>query len=327
MESVADHSARQDDLEAWQRWRGAKRRRERDEAAVELWQLCKNEIRAAEKKLARKFYGSWDVDVSEWRSRNGLSEDDIRFAAFPAVMKAAKGFDPDDGRAAFQTYAYKFILGELHSLVATEGVLFSTTESILFDSEDLQNATEDEEPAKNEPRDMWYLLELDSNNGGPHQKSDLGRCLSAMRAPELRQIQAWLEENRERAIEHYGIGRYGFVHFSAGWRASVDETPPKLRHQNVFEGISSVGPLQAVTIRADGKKWDQLLPVQADILLRAGLKKSAVAEQLDLPWSTFKDLLKRMENLGFDSSKFTADEADAAIRGRRTGRPRKKPNT
>ena len=324
MERVAAHSARQDALEAWQRWRGARRRGERDKAAVELWQLCEKEIWAVAKELARKFGGSRDVTVSEWRLRNGLSKDDIRYAAFPAVMKAAKGFDPDDGRAAFQTYAYKFILGELHSLVATEGALFSTTESSLFDSEDVQNATQDEEPAKNEPRDMWYLLELDSNNGGPHQKSDLGRCLSAMKAPEFRQIQGWLEENRERAIEHYGIGRYSFLRSYAGWAAFVDEMPPEVRYQDFFEGMSSVGPLQGVTIRADGRKWDQMLPVQADMLLRAGLKKSAVAERLRIPWSTFKDMVKRMKDLGFDSGSFTSDQAATAVRGEKRGRKKRK---
>jgi len=58
------------------------------------------------------------VTIPEWRLRNGLLEDDARYAAFPAVMKAAMGFDPAKG-ATFQTYAYKFIPGEIRSLVTT----------------------------------------------------------------------------------------------------------------------------------------------------------------------------------------------------------------
>jgi hypothetical protein len=326
MESAKDHSAKQETVRVWQRWRRARRRRERDNAALELWQLCENEIWGAAKELARKFGGEQPMTVPVWRLRNGLSEDDIRYAAFPAVMKAAKGFDPRKG-AAFQTYAYKFILGELRSFVAAEDVLFSTTENVLFNTEDGQDIAEDEQPIQKEPRDMWCLLELDSDNGGPDQRSDLGNCLAGAHHVELRQLQGWLEENRERAKEQYGYGRWGFLHLYAGWAAMVDEMSPELRHQKVFEGMSSVGPLQGVTIRADGKKWDHMPAVQADMLLRAGVKKSAVAKLLDQPWSTFKDMKKRMDELGFDSSRFTLDQADVAVRGKPRGRPPKKPST
>jgi hypothetical protein len=322
MDSATPRSANQEAVEVWRRWQRARRQRDRDKAAFELWQLCKNVIWGAAKELAEKFGGDRHATVPEWLFRNGLSEDDIRYAAFPAVMKAAKSFDPDKG-AAFQTYAYKFILGELRSLVAAEDVLFSTTESVLFGSHDGQDIAEHEQPTKEEPRDMWYLLELDSENGGYGHSSDLGNCLAGVHHTELRQLQRWLVENRERAIEHYGHVKWGFLHFYAGWAAMVDEMPPELRHQNPFDGMSSVGPLQGVTLRADGKKWDQLLPVRADMLLRAGLKKSAVAQQLDLPWSTFRDMKKRMDDLGFDSRRFTPTEADAAVRGEKRGRKRK----
>jgi hypothetical protein len=237
-------------------------------------------------------------------------------------MKAAKGFDPHKG-ATFKTYAYKFILGELRSLVAAEDVIFSTTESTLFDSEDGQNIAEDEQPAKEEPRDMWHLLELDSNNGGPGRRSDLENCLADLHHVERRPLQGWLDENRARAIEHYGFGKWAFVHFYTGWAAMIDEMPPEVRHQNFFDDVSSVGPLQGVTFRADGKTWDQMLPVRADMLLRAGLKKNAVAQQIEVPWSTFKDMKKRMDSAGFDSSSFTPDQADAAVRGEKPGRKRK----
>jgi hypothetical protein len=322
MESIADRTSRQEALSAWRRWRGARHWRERDKVAVELWQLCENVIWAAAAEIAAKFGGHRHVTVPEWRLRNSLSEEDIRYAAFPAVMKAAKGFDPDKG-AAFQTYAYKFILGEIRRLVAKEDALVHATQTVLFGPECTQDVPQDEQSVGEEPRDMWYLLELDSHNGGPGQKSDLGRCLDPVKPLELRQLQKWLEENRERAIEHYGYGRWGFLHFYTGFTAIVSEMPPEVQHQNLFDGVSSVGPLQGVTIRSDGKKWDQMLPVQADMLLRAGLKKSAVAKQLELSWSTFRDMKKRMDALGFDSSKFTPDQADAAVRGEKRGRKRK----
>jgi hypothetical protein len=326
MDSATNHSAHHETVAVWQRWRRARHRRERDNAALKLWQLCENEIWGAAKVLASKFGGDEHITVPVWRLRNGLSEDDVRYAAFPAVMKAAKGFDPGKG-AAFQTYAFKFILGELRSLVAVEDVLFSTTESVLFESGDGHDIAEDEQPTQSEPRDMWYLLEVDSENGGPGQRSDLGNCLTDAHHTELRQLQGWLEENRERAIEKYGYGKWDFLHFYAGWAAMVDEMPPEHRHRNLFEGMLSVGPLQGVTIRADGKKWDQMLPVQADILLRAGVKKSVIAKELGQRWSTFKDMKKRMEDVGLDSSRFTPDQADAAVRGKPRGRPPKKPST
>ncbi len=323
MESVAGHSARQDALEAWQRWQSARRPLDRDEAIFELWQLCEKVIWAAAKAVAEKFGGRRHVTVSEWRLRNGLTEEDVRYAAFPAVLNAAKGFKPDQG-AAFQTYAYYFILGEISTLTSSEDLLSEAGGS---EAGELQDAAEDAQLARRETRDMWYLLELDTTLDGPGRGGDLARHLEALSSIELRQLHAWLTENQERAIEQYGFGRWGFLHFCVGFRATVKEMPPEVRQQNTFDGMSSVGPLQGVTFRADGKKWDQMLPVQADMLLRAGLKKSAVAKQLDQPWSTFKDMKKRMEDLGFDSSQFTLDQTDAAIRGKQPGRPTKKRKT
>src|SRR5688572_21793444 len=97
MDSVTGYSVNQEAVRVWQRWCKAKRRRDRDRAAFELWQLCENEIWGAATELAKKFGGVRHVTVPKWLFRNGLSEDDVRYAAFPAVMEAAKGFDPRKG--------------------------------------------------------------------------------------------------------------------------------------------------------------------------------------------------------------------------------------
>jgi hypothetical protein len=315
MESAAGRSAHQEAVEAWRSWRKARRQRDRDKAAFELWQLCEYVVWGAASELAEKFGGGRHVTVPEWRLRNGLSEEDIRYAAFPAVMEAAKGFDPDKG-VRFQTYAYKFILGHLRGLVTTEDAL-----SVAGEWQDID--IEEEQPGGAQRRDLWYLLELDSCLDGPGKGGELARYLERLSPVELRQVQQWLEENRARAIKHYGESRFGFLHFYAGFAAMVDEMPLEAQKQNLFDDMSRVGPIQGVAIRADGEKWDHMLPVQADILLRSGLKPSAVARQLGQPWSTFKDMRGRMKDLGFTSSRFTADQVDAAVRGKKRGRPPK----
>jgi hypothetical protein len=63
------------------------------------------------------------VTVPEWRHMQGWAEEDVRYKAFPAVGEAAKSYDPCKG-AAFQTYAYYFIRGEiLRTLTKEDGLL------------------------------------------------------------------------------------------------------------------------------------------------------------------------------------------------------------
>jgi len=112
MVSVANRH--EDALRQWRRWERARTRREREDAIIKLWRLSEPEIVAAIKKLAGRLSESWGESVTpdRWLSIHGMNREDARSVAFPAVWRAAKGFEPAKG--TFQTYAFLFILGELH---------------------------------------------------------------------------------------------------------------------------------------------------------------------------------------------------------------------
>ena len=278
---------------------------------MELWRCCEGVIWKAAATIAEKFGKDRQVTVPEWQFRHGLDNDDMRYEAFPAVMQAAKGFDPDKG-ASFQTYAYGFILGRLRAMVVTEDALCDARS----DASELRGIAEDAQASREPVLDMWHLLELHTDDVGP--------ALAHLCAPELRQIRAWLDDVKDRALAEYPPVRWGYLRFYTGFAAMVDELPPEERRKDVGSGVSRLGPLQGVAILADGKRWDLVLPVRADLLRRRGLSERAVARALNMPRTTYQDMRRRMEDAGFTSERFTPDRAAAVVRGRRRGRPRKR---
>src|SRR5215208_5514498 len=115
MRSVADRHEKA--LQQWQRWKQARTRREREDALIQLRKLCDPEIAAAIKKLADRLSEGWSssATVPVWLSMHGWTFEDARQIAYFGVALAARGFEPAKG--TFQTYAFPFILGELHAAV------------------------------------------------------------------------------------------------------------------------------------------------------------------------------------------------------------------
>ncbi len=308
MLGLSAEDRREKALRAWWRWYRAKRKRDRDAAIFDLWSLCEPEVWHAAAELAKKLGEATKrhITVLEWLVRHGLDEDDIRYAAFPAVAKAAKGYDPHAG-ASFQTYAYSFILGELRSSIVTRDALNLSGE--------LPEVAESEETIEGQ-LDMWSLFELDSHNGGLGKYSDRGALLESLDADTLTQIRNWLEENKERAIEAYGFGEWSRLALAAGFGALAKQLPPSLCHASPFADKPKDGlPLQAVAIRADGKTWNLALPIRAEILRRQGLSGRAIAELLGLPWSTYRELRTRIDKRDFSLDRFTVDDLDVVARG------------
>jgi hypothetical protein len=301
-------------LRAWWRWCQTKRQRDRDAAIFELWFLCEPEIWHAVGELAEKLGEATErhITIPKWRLLHGLEEDDVRYTAFPAVAKAAKGYDPHAG-ASFQTYAYSFILGELRSSIATGDALNISGELTEF--------AESEETAE-EQLDMWSLFELDQHNGGLGKYSDRGAILRSLDADTLEATKTWLERNGDRAIEHYGYNRWRFLLFNVNAELWYKRMPEDVRRFDPFADRPKYGlPLQGVAIRTDGKTWDLDLVIRAEILRRQGLSGRAIAERLGRPESSLRKIQKRAKELGFSLSSFTPHELDAIACGKKRGRP------
>ncbi|MBA2443564.1 MAG: hypothetical protein H0V53_14380, partial [Rubrobacter sp.] len=150
-------------LRQWRRWSRAKTRLEKDRAIFALWELCEAETWEAASHLADRLSGAFreneKLTVPHWLAMHGMSEDDTRYAAFPAVAKAAELFHP--ARGTFQTYAYSFILGELYrkasrgdalNIAAAEDEL-SGWEPVAKDGPGAHSGQE--------TFDLWRLFELD----------------------------------------------------------------------------------------------------------------------------------------------------------------------
>jgi hypothetical protein len=85
MDSATNHGANQETVKVWQRWRRARRRRERDNAALELWQLCEGEIwgqpkSSHEKVRRRAAHDRSSVAPPQWpfRGRHAVPEKNAR---------------------------------------------------------------------------------------------------------------------------------------------------------------------------------------------------------------------------------------------------------
>lgn len=254
------------------------------------------------------------ITVPEWGLLHGLDKDEIRYTVFPAVGKAAKGYDPAQG-ASFQTYAYAFILGELRSSIVTGDALNNSGELV---------ETEEHVELVGHVPDMWSLFELNPHNGGSGKYSDRGALLDSLDADILTQIRTWLEENKERGVAVYGFDRWLNLRADVWFEAAAKQMPPEVRDTDYFANKAKDGsPLQGVAIRTDGKTWDLDLPIRDELLRREGLSGRAIADRLGIAESSLREIRARAKKLGFSLRKFTAHDLDAIMLGGKRGRPPK----
>jgi hypothetical protein len=110
-------------LREWRRWCRARFQREREDALIKLWKLCKPEVWAVVKKFAADLSESrgspGSISPQVWLLMHGWTYEGASYIALPGVWKAAEGFEPAKG--TFQTYAYWFILGEISDELARGG--------------------------------------------------------------------------------------------------------------------------------------------------------------------------------------------------------------
>jgi hypothetical protein len=62
-------------------------------------------------------------------------------------------------------------------------------------------------------------------------------------------------------------------------------------------------------------------PIRAALLEQQGKRKRRTAELLGMPWSTYKDLRKRMDKQSFSLECFTPHDLEAIARGNQGRKP------
>jgi hypothetical protein len=334
MRSVQRQRECEEELKLFREWKTAKAKRKQDAALFELWQRCRPATAKALKHLAAKLSAKRKehITVSLWLHMHGMDYDDAHAEVFPAILEAAKRFDPRRGNK-FSTYAYPFILGRIYRAINSNDALkhsqYEANEHVLSQGEGTwKRANGKRVPIVGGSEtpgwkyDMWRCLELDPHNGGAGQYSDRGKFLRSLSIGELNRIRDWLEANKERTIEAYSLGRWSGLSFAVGFEAWAKQLPPDVRHADSFKDKLKDGlPLQGVAIRSDGKKWDLDTPIRAMLLEQQGKPKRRIAELLGTPWSTYKDLRKRMDEQGFSAERFTPDDLEAIARGNQGRKP------
>jgi hypothetical protein len=166
---------------------------------------------------------------------------------------------------------------------------------------------------------LWDLFALDPHNGGWEKRSDRGAVLRRLDAKTLRKLRDWLDENKERAVEHYGYGKWGLLRAEAGVGACLKPLPADTQ---LLPDTEDDLPLRVVAVRTDGKKWDLNVPIRAELLrLRRRYRSERdMARRLAMPKTSYRDLRSRMRRLGFTLERFSADDLWAAVHGNKRGR-------
>jgi hypothetical protein len=323
---------REEEIKLWRRWKAAKTRRGREDALCALWRTCRPATLKAVKLLAERLSAKKNkhITVPVWFLMHGMTEEDAHIEAFPAVFEAAKRFDTNRG-AKLSTYAHPFILGRIYRTAKRNDALnlsqyevtkhgipqgagtWKKSDGGRISLPGGSGVTDQEDRTDMRLR---YLVELPPDDGGFGKVSSLARFLDALDVDALVQLRNWLLENQQRAVELYGRNRLHFLYFFVKFRAWCGQLPPDVRHANLFpDKPKDELPLQGVAIRTDGKKWDLDNPIRAELREQSGKRKRQIARELDMSWSTYKDLRKRTEKQGFSLAHFTSEELDAIARG------------
>jgi hypothetical protein len=338
VESSQRDREREEELALFREWKTAKSKRRREAALLKLCERSEAALGNALKHLATKYSDRQDENIAphEWLKIHGMTRAEVSQIVVLAVVEAGRTFDPEraKGNNRFTTYTRNFIVGKLSSTASVRDPLnhahagfnestfdeyIQTTLAWKKSSEGRQSipagfsAIDQEECADDLLR---YLVELPTNDGGFGKVNSLAQCLRTLSVDVLGQLRDWLEENQQHAVELYGRNRLHYLYLLVRFEVWSKQLPPNVRHANLFaDKRGDALPLRGVAIRTDGKAWDLTNPIHAMILEQQGKGQRQIAKLLAMPWSTYKDMRRRMKERGLSLSEFTPDDLDATARG------------
>jgi hypothetical protein len=169
---------------------------------------------------------------------------------------------------------------------------------------------------------LWDLFALYPHNGGQGKRSDRGEVLARLDAHALTGLRNWLEENKDRASDHYGYYMWLRLRTEVGLHALLAPLPPKMRLlPDTKDGL----PLQIGAVRTDGKKWDLNVPIRAELLRRSPryFSERDYAKLLGMSRKAYRRLRDAIKHEDFTLDKFTPEVLDRIVRGMKRGPKRK----
>ncbi len=168
---------------------------------------------------------------------------------------------------------------------------------------------------------LWHLLELNPHNGGVGKRADRGECLDRLSAKTLTKLRAWLEANEDEAAEKgYQRNQFKDLLITVSLLArltSLEPGKPLLPDKR-----DATLPLEAVVYTRSGRAVDLTTVIKLERLRQTPgfVSERDLEEELEIPRSTIRHLIERIEGIGFSLEKFTSEELGYVAVGAKRGR-------
>jgi len=164
---------------------------------------------------------------------------------------------------------------------------------------------------------LWDLFDLDRDNGGAGKRSDRGECLSRLNGSTLAKLRGWLETNEEEAVKRCGRNAFLGLRADIGLLAGLCAWPadkslfPDDDKQDVTPSFDAVG------YKRSGRAVDITIPIWLALLRdeRGYRSERDLSKELGVPRTTLRDIMKRMDEIGFSLEKFTTEDLNYITRG------------
>jgi hypothetical protein len=170
---------------------------------------------------------------------------------------------------------------------------------------------------------LWDLFDLDPDNGGQGQHSDRGEVLTRLSAKTLAKLADWISKNAEEALAHSGKQHLGGLYQDVRILARLMALPPGEPRLPNERDPSLL--LEARGYTRGGRGVDHTVVIRLARLRRARryFSERDYKKILGVPRSTIRDMIKRMDEIGFSLEKFTPGDLGYVARGPRRNQQKK----
>jgi hypothetical protein len=169
---------------------------------------------------------------------------------------------------------------------------------------------------------LWHLFELKRDNGGKGKRSDRGECLHRLSTKMLVKLRDWIEANEDEAVEReYRRSLSRDLLRTVSLSAWLKSLPPDKSFSSGQRDPSL--PLEAIAYTRSGRAIDMTTIITLERLRRKPRFRSErdLEEELGIPRSTIRHIIKRTEEIGFSLDRFTSEELEYVAVGKKRGRP------
>jgi hypothetical protein len=162
---------------------------------------------------------------------------------------------------------------------------------------------------------LWDLFDLNRDNGGEGKRHDRGECLNRLNGNTLTKLRGWLETNEEEAVKRYGRNAFVVLRTEVGlngWLSTLPSDKPLFADKQ-----DATLPFEAVGYKRSGRAVDMTIPIRLKRLRdeRGYKSERDLSKELKVPRATLRDIMKRMDEIGFSLEKFTPEDLSYIVRG------------